>query len=145
MNKKLISVLSVLILTAVLNIPVSYAEDKVAEPNPVIAGASSLVLPPVGQIENKEGTKPKSFIMGAVEACGITALVLTATLVGGPIVWVGIGPLMANHIWSGTEAYATAKRKSEESAKVTTPVPAPVQAQTEPDKKKSEENQSVVK
>lgn len=72
-------------------------------------GAASFVLPTTGQYMNGEFSESKTKLMAGMEVAAITTTVLLATLVGGPVVWAGIGPLIANHTWSGYDAYKTAK------------------------------------
>jgi len=73
-------------------------------------GVSSLVLPTTGQRMNGEGSSAKTKLMGGVEAIGITTVAILAIASGGGAVWAGIGPLIANHVWSGSDAYATARK-----------------------------------
>lgn len=82
------------------------------------AGAS-LLLPSLGQAMNGEFRTTKTKVMIGVEVASITAAVLLGTLVGGGIVWAGLGPLIANHVWSATDAYQSATAKSR--AAVATP------------------------
>ncbi len=76
-------------------------------------GAASFILPTTGQYMNGEFNEGKTKLMAGMEVAAITATVILATVVGGPIVWAGIGPLIANHTWSGYDAYKTAKEKNE--------------------------------
>ncbi len=77
-------------------------------------GAASFVLPTTGQYMNGEFNEGKTKLMAGMEVAAITTTVILATVVGGPIVWAGIGPLIANHTWSGYDAYKTAKEKNED-------------------------------
>ena len=78
-------------------------------------GAASFVLPTTGQYMNGEFNDSKTKLMAGMEVAAITTTVILATVVGGPIVWAGIGPLIANHTWSGYDAYKTAKEKKQGS------------------------------
>lgn len=75
-------------------------------------GASSFILPTTGQYMNGEFNEGKTKVMAGMEVAAVTATVVLATVVGGPVVWAGIGPLIANHTWSGYDAYKTAKEKN---------------------------------
>ena len=76
-------------------------------------GAASFVLPTTGQYMNGEFSDSKTKLMAGMEVAAIATTVILATVVGGPIVWAGIGPLIANHTWSGYDAYKTAKEKNQ--------------------------------
>jgi hypothetical protein len=75
-------------------------------------GAASLLVPGWGQYLNDEmdtkGGKWKTGAMIVLEVGGIVTTILLGTLVGYPVIWVGIGILMFNHIWSAADAYAKA-------------------------------------
>ncbi len=75
-------------------------------------GAASFVLPTTGQYMNGEFNDGKTKLMAGMEVAAITTTVILASVVGGPIVWAGVGPLIANHTWSGYDAYKTAKDKN---------------------------------
>lgn len=77
-------------------------------------GAASFVLPTTGQYMNGEFNDGKTKLMAGMEVAAITATVVLASVVGGPVVWAGIGPLIANHTWSGYDAYKTAKEKNQD-------------------------------
>ncbi len=74
-------------------------------------GAASFILPTTGQYMNGEFSEGKTKLMAGMEVAAITTTVILASVVGGPVVWAGIGPLIANHTWSGYDAYKTAKEK----------------------------------
>lgn len=76
--------------------------------------AASFILPTTGQYMNGEFSEGKTKLMAGMEVAAITATVVLATVVGGPVVWAGIGPLIANHTWSGYDAYKTAKDKTQD-------------------------------
>lgn len=75
--------------------------------------AASFILPTTGQYMNGEFSEGKTKLMAGMEVAAITTTVILASVVGGPVVWAGIGPLIANHTWSGYDAYKTAKEKNE--------------------------------
>ena len=110
MFKKIMSVLVVAALfTAVSG--VAYAAEN-NEDKSLTRGAASLVLPGWGQylnneMENKTG-KLKTGAMIVLEIGGIVTTILLGTLVGYPQIWIGIGILMFNHIWSASDAYMKA-------------------------------------
>ena len=111
MFKKIISMTVVVaVLMAVSG--VAYAADESNSDKSLTRGAASLVLPGWGQYLNKEMDTPsgkfKTGAMIVLEIGGIITLVLLWTLVGYPVLWVGVGILMFNHIWSATDAYVKA-------------------------------------
>jgi hypothetical protein len=71
---------------------------------------ASLLLPTTGQAMNGEIGATKTKIMAGIEVAAVTTTILLATLTSGGLFWVGLGPLIANHAWSATDAYKTAKR-----------------------------------
>jgi hypothetical protein len=110
MFKKVISMtVAVAVFMAVSG--VAYAEEKNADKS-LTRGAASLVLPGWGQYLNNEmdskSGKIKTGAMIVLEIGGIVTTILLGTLVGYPVIWVGIGILMFNHIWSAADAYAKA-------------------------------------
>jgi hypothetical protein len=70
---------------------------------------ASLLLPTTGQAMNNEIGATKTKIMAGIEVASITTIILLGTLVGGGVVWAGIGPLIANHAWSAFDAFKTAR------------------------------------
>jgi len=76
-------------------------------------GTASFILPTTGQAMNGEFNEGKTKLMATMEVAAITTTVILAATVGGPVVWAGIGPLIANHSWSGYDAYKTAKEKND--------------------------------
>ena len=92
----------------------AYAAEEDKGDKSLTRGAASLVLPGWGQYLNKEmdtkAGKIKTGAMIVVEIGGILTIILLATLVtpAYPVIWVGIGILMFNHIWSATDAYVKA-------------------------------------
>ena len=75
---------------------------------------ASLLLPPSGQVMNDEFGTTKSKIMMGIEVAAITTTIILGFVPGGAIVWAGVGPLLANHLWAATDAYVTAKRKDQD-------------------------------
>lgn len=76
------------------------------------AGAS-LLLPTTGQAMNGELGNTKTKIMAGLEVGLITGTAILGGVVGGPVVWATLGPLIANHIWSATDAYRGAQQKND--------------------------------
>lgn len=117
MFQKVVAVL-LLLLLALGPIGNAYADAK-----PLKNGGASLLVPGVGQYLNDEqSTKAGKVKMGAMILIEIGGIVTTAVLggtVGSPIVWVGVGILIANHIWSATDAYMKADSGSGVSAQGT--------------------------
>jgi len=107
MFKKVISMTVVAaVLLAVSG--VAYAEESSSDKS-LTRGAASLVLPGWGQYLNNEmdskSGKIKTGAMIVLEIGGIVTTILLGTLVGYPQIWIGIGILMFNHIWSASDAY----------------------------------------
>ena len=86
-------------------------------PSAFAAGArefgASLLLPTTGQAMNGQLGNTKTKIMGGIEVAAITATVVLGFVVGGPVVWCGVGPLIANHAWAAADAYVNAQNKSD--------------------------------
>ena len=111
MFKKVISMtVAVAMFMAVSGVAYAAEEDK--GDKSLTRGAASLVLPGWGQYLNHEmdtkSGKIKTGAMVVLEIGGIVTIILLATLVGYPVIWVGIGILMFNHIWSASDAYLKA-------------------------------------
>ena len=70
---------------------------------------ASLLLPTTGQAMNGEIGATKTKIMAGIEVAAVTTTILLATLVGGGVIWAGLGPLLANHAWSAADAFKTAR------------------------------------
>ena len=51
--------------------------------------------------------------MGALEVGLITTVAILGGVVGGPVIWAGLGPLIGNHLWSSADAYHNARTKPE--------------------------------
>lgn len=101
MKNKFLSLMLMAVLAFSFQAPSAYAVGARQ------AGAS-LLLPSVGQAMNGELSARKSKVMIGVEVASLTTIALLGTLVGGGVVWAGIGPLIANHVWSATDAYQSA-------------------------------------
>ncbi len=76
-------------------------------------GAASLLLPTTGQAMNGEIGAGKTKIMGGLEVASVATVAILGVATGGAIVWVGLGPLIANHLWSSADAYKTARRNEQ--------------------------------
>lgn len=70
---------------------------------------ASLLLPTTGQAMNGEIGATKTKIMAGIEVAAVTTTILLATLTTGGVFWAGLGPLIANHAWSATDAFRTAR------------------------------------
>lgn len=51
--------------------------------------------------------------MATVEVAAITTITILGLASSAGVVWVGLGPLIANHLWSATDAYKSAKQKDD--------------------------------
>ncbi len=98
---KLISVFTVLVLSFSFVPP---ASAKVKE------GVSSLLLPTTGQAQNGQLGATKTKFMAGVEVAAVTTIAIIGFAGGGPAVWFGAGPLIANHLYSSVDAYKNAGR-----------------------------------
>ena len=74
---------------------------------------ASLLLPTTGQAMNGQLGSTKTKIMGGIEVAAITTTIVLGFVVGGPVVWAGVGPLIANHAWAAADAYVNAQNKSD--------------------------------
>ncbi len=74
----------------------------------VMPAAASLFLPGTGQAMNGDLGSAKTKVMGAVETGSIITLAILGGVVGGPVIWAGLGPLLANHAWSSADAFINA-------------------------------------
>lgn len=70
--------------------------------------AASLIMPTTGQAMNGQLGNTKTKVMAGLEAGLITTTAILGGVVGGGIVWAGVGPLIANHLWSSMDAYQNA-------------------------------------
>lgn len=84
-------------------------------------GAASLLVPGLGQYINGEledsGGKLKTGVMILIEIGGIVTTAVLGGVAGYPQIWIGIGILILNHIWSASDAYVRAPAGSEVSLK----------------------------
>ncbi len=87
-----------------------------AHANGMREAGASLFLPTTGQAMNGQIGNTKTKLMAVVEVGLVTTTAILGGVVGGPIVWVALGPLIANHVWSSTDAYVSAKSKVEAPA-----------------------------
>lgn len=75
-------------------------------------GAASLLVPGWGQYINGElDTEAGKIKTGAMILIEVGAIVTTAVVggvVGYPVIWVGIGLFIFNHVWSATDAFMNA-------------------------------------
>ncbi len=103
-------VFSVFMLLFLFSSFIPQASAKVKE-----AGAS-LILPTTGQALNGELGKGKTKLMAGIEVVSITAIAAIGFAGGGPAVWFGAGPLIANHLYSSIDAYKNAGKNPETAA-----------------------------
>jgi len=84
--------------------------------NPTLAGIMSAILPCTGQWYNGELWTWKSGAMAAIEAGSIFVLAFFAAGGAGDdakmVCMAGAGGMIANHAWSGWDAWRSAKRIS---------------------------------
>jgi len=76
------------------------------------AAGASLFLPTTGQAMNGQIGNTKTKLMAVAEVGLVTTTAILGGVVGGPVVWVALGPLIANHAWSATDAYINAKKQA---------------------------------
>lgn len=100
--KKTLSCLTVFLLIFASLITPAFAEG-------MKEFGASLLLPTTGQAMNGEIGATKTKIMAGIEVAAVTTTILLATLVGGGVIWAGLGPLLANHAWSAADAFKTAR------------------------------------
>lgn len=105
-TNKLFSALIVLTLIFSFN---STAHAKLKE-----AGAS-LLLPTTGQAMNGQLGNGKTKFMAGVEVAAITTIAVIGFAGGGPAVWFGAGPLVANHLYSSVDAYKNAGKSGDQA------------------------------
>ena len=74
-------------------------------------GGASLLLPTTGQTMNGQFGTGKTKVMAGVEVAAVTTVALIGVATGGAAVWFGLAPLIANHVWSATDAYKGAQFK----------------------------------
>jgi len=73
--------------------------------------SASFFLPTTGQAMNGQLGSAKTKIMGGIEVAGLTTLAILGGVVGGPVIWAGLGPIIGNHLWSAADAYHGAQNK----------------------------------
>lgn len=107
MKKTAIFLVIALCAFSLYNPAPAYAGNSALKP-----GASSLLIPGWGQYQNGEfdtkGGRIKSWTMILVEVGAIVTTAVVGGTVGAPVVWVGIGLLIANHVWSSFDAFLNA-------------------------------------
>lgn len=106
MKSKLLAVCVVFLMVFALASPLGFAIGAKE------AGAS-LLLPPTGQAMNNDLGSTKTKIMAGVEVAAITTVAILGGVVGGGVIWAGLGPLIANHVWSAVDAYRGAQYKQD--------------------------------
>lgn len=108
MIKKSIAVLALAVLVITSSGATAYAEGNES----LTHGAASLLVPGWGQYINGElDTKSGKIKTGAMILIEVGAIVTTAVVggvVGYPVIWVGIGLFIFNHVWSATDAFMSA-------------------------------------
>ena len=104
MKHKVISLAVVALMVLAVSAPSAFAIGAKE------AGAS-LLLPTSGQAMNGQIGNTKTKVMGALEVGLVTGTAILGGVVGGPVVWATVGPLIANHLWSATDAYKNAQNK----------------------------------
>jgi hypothetical protein len=103
MKNKPVSVLIVFLMLVTLT-PALYAEG-------FREASASLLLPTTGQAMNGQLSDRKTKIMAGVEVAAITTVTVIGFAAGGPAVWFGAAPLLANHVWSAADAYKGAQQQ----------------------------------
>lgn len=106
MNKKSVSLAMIFLMIFAFSTPSVFATG-------VKEGASSLLLPTTGQAMNNQLGDTKTKIMAGVEVTMVTTVAILGGVVGGPVVWAGLGPLIVNHVWSAADAYQNAQAKKD--------------------------------
>ena len=102
MKTRSMSLMLAIVMTFALGLPNAHAIGAKE-------GAASLLLPATGQAMNGEWGSTKTNIMAAVEVGALTTVAILGTLVGGGVVWAGLGPMIANRAWSAVDAYKGAQ------------------------------------
>lgn len=100
-HSKIVSVFMMFVF-AVSFSPLAHAKVKEA--------GASLLLPTTGQAMNGQLGNTKTKLMAGVEVAAITTIAVIGFAGGGPAVWFGAGPLIANHVYSSVDAYKNAGR-----------------------------------
>ena len=106
MKNKTLSVLAALLSVFTFAAPITFAEGG-------REAAGSLFLPTTGQSMNGQLGDTKTKLMAGVEVAAVATVAILGVAVGGGVVWAGLGPLMANHVWSSVDAYRNAQGKND--------------------------------
>jgi len=104
MTKKILSITMLVMMIATIPAPSASAVGAKA-------AMASLILPTTGQAMNGQLETRKSGLMAGLEVAGVTLLAVLGGVIGGPVVWVAAGPLIANHVWSSVDAYKGAQNR----------------------------------
>lgn len=105
MMKKTLSLSVALLMLFTYGSPLSYAVGAKE-------ASASLLLPTTGQSMNGEIGNTKTKVMAGLEVGLITTVAILGGVVGGPVIWAGLGPLIGNHLWSAADAYHGAQGKN---------------------------------
>lgn len=106
MKSKALIILVILLTVFSFSMPTSFAAGGKE-------AVSSFLLPTTGQAMNGQMSDTKTKIMAGVEVASVATVAILGGVVGGPIIWAGLGPLIANHVWSATDAYRNAQYKNQ--------------------------------
>ena len=106
MKNKTLSIVITLFVIFAFSIPVASAEGG-------REATASLFLPTTGQAMNGQLGDTKTKVMAGVEVAAVTTIAILGGVVGGGVIWAGLGPLIANHVWSSTDAYRSAQGKDD--------------------------------
>lgn len=101
-----------LLALAVMALMMMPAAAPQAHASAAKAAGASLFLPTTGQAMNGQIGSTKTKLMAVAEVGLVTTTAILGGVVGGPIIWVALGPLIANHAWSATDAYVNAKNRT---------------------------------
>ncbi|MCM8775048.1 MAG: hypothetical protein NC930_01645 [Candidatus Omnitrophica bacterium] len=104
MKSKWLCIIMALLMTLTAAAPGAYAFG-------MKEATASFLVPTTGQAMNGQIGNTKTKIMGGVEVAAITTVAILGGLVGGGVIWAGLGPLIANHAWSSIDAYRSAQYK----------------------------------
>jgi hypothetical protein len=106
--KKLAILLILPVVLMGLAVPTASAADGTLK-----AAGKSLLIPGWGQYQNGEFETEKGRIkvgvMAAVEVAAIVTTAVVGGVVGYPLIWIGIGLFIGNHVWSALDAFINAK------------------------------------
>ncbi len=86
-----------------------------AEETGMKQAAKSLLIPGWGQYDNgefnTESGKVKVGVMAAIEVAAIVTTAVVGGVCGAPLVWIGVGLFIANHVWSSMDAFMNSKKE----------------------------------